>query len=248
MKFIPNTSFRPIAQAGAVLLLSAFLVACGGGSGDEDPDGQDAGDFDLGDGDGDGTDNGGDGTDNPNVGANESLCETRAIDVMGPNIDGNEAGEDTASTNADWGDNCNVFQGGAFATSLYTVAVQRVVYCRGHAADTATLASFADGVFGPNTEAAVREFQSAAGQTADGVVGPATWGALQDSLVLVNDGLVLGNMYDDYAVGSTIAECADVPLFREYFQDDGTDQVSTGWDMLNPVTGDPEAMSIGSPN
>jgi peptidoglycan hydrolase-like protein with peptidoglycan-binding domain len=45
---------------------------------------------------------------------------------------------------------------------------------------TPNLGLVVDGIFGPVTEAAVKEFQQGAGLTADGIVGPLTWNALPD--------------------------------------------------------------------
>lgn len=42
----------------------------------------------------------------------------------------------------------------------------------------ALLGIAADGIFGPQTQLAIKAYQSSHGLTADGVVGPQTWGAL----------------------------------------------------------------------
>lgn len=45
---------------------------------------------------------------------------------------------------------------------------------------TPNLGLVVDGIFGPMTEQAVKEFQQGAGLTVDGIVGPMTWNALPD--------------------------------------------------------------------
>jgi peptidoglycan hydrolase-like protein with peptidoglycan-binding domain len=45
---------------------------------------------------------------------------------------------------------------------------------------TPDLGLVVDGIFGPSTEAAVKEFQQGAGLVVDGIVGPLTWNALPD--------------------------------------------------------------------
>lgn len=58
----------------------------------------------------------------------------------------------------------------------YVTLLQTQLINRGYSVGSAG----ADGVFGTNTEKAVRIFQTAAGLVVDGIVGPKTWAALDN--------------------------------------------------------------------
>jgi peptidoglycan hydrolase-like protein with peptidoglycan-binding domain len=60
--------------------------------------------------------------------------------------------------------------------------LQNALRQRGHNVDI-------DGIFGPATENAVRQFQRDAGLTDDGIAGPDTWGALGVHLTQTGDTL-----------------------------------------------------------
>ena len=103
-------------------------------------------------------------------------------------IDDTDALCDGDSRNDTWTDNCALQKDGLYGNSSYTKGVQRVVFCLGiNPGNSASIEAFSDGLFGPNTEAAIMEFQENQQLVADGIVGPQTWGGLQDVLDLPQD-------------------------------------------------------------
>lgn len=134
-----------------------------------------------------------------------------------------EQGTDNNSSTPSWDDNCTVRRsnvGGEFADSLYAVGIQRVVYCAGFG-EGASYISFADGEYGPLSEAAMKEFQLSGPDPVldDGVVGGESWAKLQSRIELLNsveflenaDGIV--SALDVY--GFSTGRCANIPLFYQ---------------------------------
>lgn len=77
-----------------------------------------------------------------------------------------------------WSNNCTDAQGNA---SNMVIAIQTVLAMY-HAAHSVCSPGTIDGVFGANTNSAVRCFQSHTGLSVDGIVGPNTWSKLQSQL------------------------------------------------------------------
>ena len=168
--------------------------------------------------------------------------EFEAVTALNPC--GSEEGEDLDNNSATviWGDNCtieraNSFGNGQFADSLYTVGVQRVVWCAGFDGDTPPVGSyidFADGEYGPNSEAATQQYQSDRGLVADGIVGPASWGELQEEITRLGEPGTFnaeGVAFDAY--GFDEGRCADIILFFQEVTpgDDGISVVEGGWEL-----------------
>ncbi len=150
---------------------------------------------------------------------------------------------DTDSENNEWNDNCTVRQGGTFATSSYTQGVQRIVWCQG-ASTNPSIAAFADGIFGPNTTAAVTQYQDNQGIAVDGVVGPETWGTLRQSLSTSFEAF---GTFDAYAVQG----CEN--LGNQFFQFTGTTLTGEielfGWNIVPSIGSTEQAsFSTGAPH
>lgn len=257
VRLIPVASLRA-SRFLLVAALTGLLVSCGGGSGDDDGSGdlipigeQDLdGDLIINDEDDDDDDDGmldlvdlftdrdGDGLDDDSF-----LTEAEATATVNVGVCGGENGTDADSSTANWNDNCVVersLTGGEFADSLYSVGIQRVVYCAGFAsaADyTQDYIAFADGEYGLKSETAIRAFQTAeAGLTVDGIVGPQTWARLQERISVIQVGVV--STTPD-ALGFTEGRCANIPMFYQ--------QTSTGADGIS-IDGGAWELARNNPN
>ena len=102
------------------------------------------------------------------------------------------------STTFEWRDNCHVSNGGEWADSGYTLGIQTVLSCAGYPVDV-------DGIFGPLTETAVRQFQGDNGLDVDGVVDADTWETLEGQLRY----LEFTGRYDRYAVADCLVSTVD---------------------------------------
>jgi len=225
MKVRTNFLTKP-ARWCAVAMLSATLVACGGGSGDDPIDGDIGGDEvpDIG------------GEEVPVIGGEETPV-TGGEEPGGPDTgsaDGCEglSGVDPNSSNEDWSDNCRIQVDGEHARSLYAQGIQRIVWCRGFTANQ-SIGVFADGIFGPNSRDQVTEFQRAQNIDDDGIVGPETWGALQDVLTVIDNQAAERNSH-----GVQGPNCQGVINFYQAKEPDGR---RTGWTMA-ATPGNPEVV------
>jgi len=271
----------------ALTALTATLVACGGSTGDTVDTGDDDGDGipnseDL-DADGDGFDDvigeqdlDGDGIinrldiDADNDGITDSDPADGFVDLDGNGLDdvtsssaaqcGSESGTDAYSATPQWDDNCTIrrtIDGGLFADSLYSVAVQRIVFCSGFGGNPGdTYADFADGEYAQLSEDAMQQFQASSPGpiTADGIVGPQSWGKLRSAISLLQQGQEIVDVAGNASLspdvyGFTTGRCANIPLFHQNMTLSGNTRIEGGWRLVvnDPSLGVTTPMSIDLP-
>lgn len=97
----------------------------------------------------------------------------------------------------------------------------------------------ADGIFGTDTEAAVRRFQEIFGLTPDGIVGNATWYTIQNVYIgvkrltdLNSEGITLDEVTDQYPGVLQQGDSGNAVLNLQYF----ISYVSQFYDTIPPVT------------
>ncbi len=252
------------------LVLSALLVACGGGtSGDATDGGDTSGDLNP---DGQGLLTGGDiGLENP---------DELGPDIIDEDLDGipdqanyvddtacrGRGGSDPGSTNAAWNDNCTLEYDldrdieavirSPFYHTTYVKGMQRIVACQEHAGTDVNVEAWSDGFFGVNTRNAVIEFQRAQGLIADGIVGPNTWGKLQEQVD--NVALLIPSAsdadYNAYGIAvnpdaSGAIDCsADINFFGKFSEDIAAEDAFEAWEMSKTAgSAEKGSFSIAAP-
>ncbi len=196
MKLLTQSIYPGLIRLMLILFLSTIAVGCGSSSSDTETD------PDLTGMDGDGS---GDPDPDPDPDPNEmdALC-------------------DGESKNDSWADNCSLQKDTLYANSSYSKGVQRVLFCLGINAGQTDINVFADGLFGDNTEAAVRQFQEAQQLTVDGIVGPQSWGKLQE-LLDAPQAITGDDQFESYAISEELDSSASVCGFDIQFYQSLTD-------------------------
>lgn len=251
-----------------LLALSSTLIACGGSGGDDTTTGADGGGS-ITDTDGDGIadafdpfiDLDGDGFDD-DTGLTQAEAEGTG-GVATSDCDP-ESGTIAFGEAVSWNSNCVIRRSvdsdgnlvDSFADSLYSVGVQRIVFCSGFGtAQNDDYTNFADGEYGPLSEAAVQQFQASSPNsiTDDGIVGPQTWAKLQDALTVLEPAILneTTGVASPIVHGFDEGRCEGIPLFYQNvtFDELNSEFVQGGWRLAQnfPNTEESLAFSIAEP-
>lgn len=167
-------------------------------------------------------DNDGDGVSN----ANEIINDTNPIvaDVVEPPPP--DRCDDANSVDDMWTNNCVLRRFGTYTPSSYVQGVQRILFCQDHGQGSASITAFSDGAFGPNTQQAVRDFQTSNLLDVDGIVGPDTWDALFNTLNRIEASAV-----DLSSQGFEAHAIIGCDPFTEQFYQEVNGIETLGWEM-----------------